>query len=89
MHLIGSSLSFLMIFSVSAKCAVYFYIQNESGWSCHNLNTSCPMQGKVEQIGAKNDRNAAFCDEELRFDYKAKYYRSKLCDPGEFNSFLP
>ena len=42
----------------------------------------------VEQIGAKHDHNAAFCDEALRFGivmeeamknktgYRAKYYRS-------------
>ena len=42
----------------------------------------------VEQIGAKQDHNAAFCDEELKFGivtektmksktaYRAKYYRS-------------
>ena len=44
----------------------------------------------VEQIGVKNDHDAAFCDEELRFGtvmeevmksktgYRAKYYRSQL-----------
>ena len=64
------------------------------GGECFGKTSFVGFKFTVEQIGVKKNHNTAFCDEELKFGtaieeamrkktyYRAKYYRSWLCDPG-------